>query len=59
MSRSEFEPTSFRRIRMAIISIKAFKCNVCYQAWLSRDGIQITHLLQVPDVKVITVTVML
>jgi len=44
---------------MAIIPIKAFKCDVCDQVWLSRDRIQITHLLHVPDVKVITGTEML
>jgi len=59
MSRSEFEPTYFDRFRMAIISIKAFKCDVCDQVWLSRDRIQITHLLHMADVKVITGTVML
>jgi len=37
---------------MAIIPIKAIKCDVCDQVWLSRDRIQITHLLHVPDVKV-------
>ena len=52
MSRSEFEPTNIGRFRMAIIPIKAIKRDVCDQVWLSRDRIQITHLLHVPDVKV-------
>ncbi|MFZ0253759.1 MAG: hypothetical protein WAL28_08155 [Nitrososphaeraceae archaeon] len=59
MSRSEFELTNFGRFRMAIIPIKAFKCDVCDHVWLSRDRIQITHLLHVPDVKVISGTEML
>lgn len=59
MSRSEFEPTNFGRFRMAITPIKVFKCDLGDHVWLSRDRIQITHLLHVPDVKVITGTEML